>query len=68
MNNTQDPIVERVIKRMRERSEKGMVKYGNPLSRGDIDILGWINHAQEELMDAVNYLEALKNRMTDDGK
>ena len=55
-----DTIVESVINKYRERSEKGIETYGTTLDRNDLSRLEWLNHLQEELMDAVNYIEKLK--------
>jgi hypothetical protein len=55
-----DSIVESVINKYRERSEKGIETYGTTLDRNDLSRLEWLNHLQEELMDAVNYIEKLK--------
>jgi hypothetical protein len=55
-----DTIVESVINQFRERSEVGINKYGVTLDRTDLSALDWINHAQQEAMDFVLYLEKLK--------
>lgn len=55
-----DPIVEAVILSFRERSERGIQKYKTTLAREDLKTLDWIQHTQEELMDAILYLERLK--------
>ena len=55
-----DSIVESVINKYRERSKKGIETYGTTLDRNDLSRLEWLNHLQEELMDAVNYIEKLK--------
>jgi len=55
-----DTIVESVINQFRERSEVGIKKYGVTLDRTDLSSLDWINHAQQEAMDFVLYLEKLK--------
>jgi hypothetical protein len=55
-----DSIVEAVKKRFTQRSEEGIRKYGTTLERRDLDWLDWITHLQEELMDAVLYIERLK--------
>jgi hypothetical protein len=55
-----DTIVESVINQFRERSEVGIKKYGTTLDRTDLSALDWINHAQQELMDGILYLEKLK--------
>lgn len=55
-----DTILEQVITKMRERSEQGKKKYNTTLDRTDLTVLDWINHAQEEAMDFILYLEKLK--------
>ena len=58
-----DNIVEKVIKKFSERSEIGQKKYGVTLERTDLSTLEWINHAQEEAMDFILYLERLKQEV-----
>ena len=55
-----DSVVNTVIQKFKYRSEMGYLKYGTTLDRTDLSILDWINHAQEEHMDAILYLEKLK--------
>lgn len=55
-----DNILEQVIVKMRQRSERGIEKYGTTLDRNDLTVMDWINHAQEEAMDFILYLEKLK--------
>jgi hypothetical protein len=52
-----DPINEAVRDKIKTRAELGMKKYGVSIMRNDIDLLGWLNHLQEELMDACVYIE-----------
>jgi hypothetical protein len=61
-----DSIVESVISKFRERSELGKKKYGVTLDRTDLSLLDWIRHAQEEHMDAILYLEKLKQQYEDE--
>jgi hypothetical protein len=56
----EDSVVQAVIKKFLERSELGKKKYGVTLDRTDLAPLDWIQHAQEELMDGILYLEKLK--------
>ena len=58
-----DHIVEQVKDRFDERSETGIAKYGTTLERGDLSLLDWLNHLQEELMDATLYIQKLKNEL-----
>ena len=56
-----DRIVDNVINQFAIRSKKGVEKYSVTLERNDIDLLGWVQHLQEELMDAVLYVERIKD-------
>lgn len=60
MEFTKDSIVNNVIKSFIQRSNVGLQKYGTTLDRDDLSVLEWIQHAQEEHMDAILYLEKLK--------
>lgn len=53
-------IEDRVIARVLERALKGKDKYGTTMERNDINTLGWIIHAQEELLDGIVYLERIR--------
>jgi len=55
----EDPIVLAVIDRIKQRSAVGIAKYGTTLAREDLTTIEWLNHLQEELMDAINYIQAL---------
>jgi hypothetical protein len=59
--NKIDKNVQSVINQYKERAELGLIKYGVTTERKDIDFLGWLNHLQQELMDATIYIERLKN-------
>jgi len=58
-----DSIVQAVIRKFQERSELGQKKYGTTLDRTDLKVGDWIQHAQEELMDGILYLEKLKTTL-----
>jgi len=55
--NELDPNVVAVMEKHKSRAEVGMTKYGVDTTRTDTDLLGWLNHLQEELMDANVYIE-----------
>jgi len=57
----EDSIVKAVMTKFYERSEVGFKKYGTNLMREDLDLVEWLNHLQEELMDATLYVERLKH-------
>jgi len=59
-NKELDSVVYSVIEKFKSRADFGMAKYGKNLDRDDLSVLDWIQHAQEEHMDAILYLEKLK--------
>jgi len=59
-----DSIVAAVIAKFAQRSAVGIRKYGTTLDRSDLTTKDWIQHTQEELMDAILYLEKLKQSTT----
>jgi len=60
---TNDTIVNTVIESFISRSNLGFKKYNNTLDREDLSTVDWVNHTQEELMDAILYLERLKKNL-----
>ncbi len=56
-----DKNVENVVKQLRDREEEGLRKYGVNTERTDLTSLEWLQHLQEELMDASVYIEKIKN-------
>jgi hypothetical protein len=58
-----DSIVESVIMQFKQRSDVGIQKYVVTLDRNDLSTLEWLNHAQQEAMDFVLYLEKLKHEL-----
>ena len=52
-----DKIIQSVINKYIERSDTGYKKYGITLYEDDQPLDTWLKHIQEELMDAVNYIE-----------
>ena len=57
---SEDTILISVMTKYYDRSKQGLKKYGTNLDRKDIDLMGWLNHLQDELMDATLYIEKLK--------
>lgn len=56
----EDKIVSSVIAQYQSRSNQGIQKYGTTLDRTDLTFPEWLQHLQEELMDATLYIERLK--------
>jgi len=48
-----------VCKKIQARAEVGKAKYGVSMERTDLNIVEWLTHLQEELMDASVYVERL---------
>jgi hypothetical protein len=55
-----DPVVQSVVEKFQKRSEVGQQKYGTTLEANNLPFLDWVKHMQEELMDAILYLEKMK--------
>ena len=58
-----DKNVEGVIDQLRTREQQGMEKYGVNTERTDLTTIEWLQHLQEELMDACVYVEKLKGEI-----
>lgn len=55
-----DKYVQAVKEAFEQRSQTGIKKYNTTLEREDLNFLDWLQHLQEELMDATLYVERLK--------
>lgn len=58
-----DRNVEAVRARLLSRMQAGLAKYGTTTERTDIDLAGWLQHLQEELLDAAVYVERIKREL-----
>lgn len=58
-----DKNVEAVRRLLWQRMSTGYTKYGVTTERTDIDLMGWLQHLQEELLDAAVYVERLKDEL-----
>ena len=63
MSKPKDEIIERVIQKFKNRSEVGFKKYGVTLKDDYQPFDTWLTHVQEELMEAVNYIEKIKHEL-----
>ena len=63
-----DPVVESVARKLSTRSLVGYTKYKTTLKDNNGDSSYWLNHLQEELMDAILYIEKLREVLKDEGK
>lgn len=64
-----DPVVKRVVNKFIDRSNEGYNKYGRTLhderSEGLKDLAGYLNDVQEELMDAILYIQSAREDVRD---
>ena len=63
MQEEEDTIVKGVISSFKQRSNIGIKKYNKTLDRDDLSTIQWLQHLQEELMDATLYIEKLKKEI-----
>lgn len=61
-----DKYVQAVKEKFEERSQTGIRKYNKTLERDDLNLVDWLTHLQEELMDATLYVEKLKSYAKED--
>lgn len=57
MVKTTDPIVLQVMEEYNNRSIVGINKYGKTMAQNDGELLYWLQHIKEELMDATLYVQ-----------
>jgi len=62
-SHTSDTIVNSIIEKFIKRSNVGIEKYKTTLDRTDLHPVEWLIHFQEELMDAILYLEKFKKEL-----
>jgi len=64
-----DPVVENVVDKFVSRSDVGFNKYGRTLDterKGKHkDLAGYLNDIQEELMDAILYIQAAREELAE---
>ena len=64
-----DPVVERVVEKFVSRSDVGYAKYGTTLHEERTTklkgLFKYLNDVQEELMDAMLYIQAAKEEIHD---
>ena len=57
------PIAQAVAHQVTHRAEAGLKKYGVNAARTDLTLGQWLQHLQEELLDAAVYVERLKKEV-----
>lgn len=62
-----DNNVKEVQSLLQSRMEAGFIKYGVTTERTDLFTQHWLQHLQEELLDAAVYIQRLKKDLKEDG-
>ena len=68
MSKINDKIINRVIEKIQKRAEAGYKKYGVGLDKDEQSLDTWLNHLQEELMDAADYIEKIRAVLIEEDK
>lgn len=63
LQSSPDGNVERIRDMLLQRSVVGFKKYGVTTTESNIGTEQWLQHLQEELLDAAVYVETLKQKM-----
>jgi len=58
-----DPNVNEICNEFESRSLHGFKKYGVTTERTDLDLMQWIQHLKEELMDATVYIHRIQKEL-----
>ena len=58
-----DPNVNEICNEFELRACHGFDKYGVTTERTDLDLMQWIQHLKEELMDAVVYIHRIQKEL-----
>jgi hypothetical protein len=56
----EDTIVQSVIEQYFQRSQLGIKKYNTTLDRNDLSLHEWLEHAKQEAMDFVLYIQKVQ--------
>jgi hypothetical protein len=62
-DQSNDRILFAVMQKFKSRAEVGQKKYGTTMDRTDLSIQEWMDHAIEESMDFILYLQKLKTEI-----
>ena len=61
-------IEQKVIDLINQRAKIGEEKYETTMERNDLSFMEWMQHLQEELLDASIYIEKLKSELIKEAK
>ena len=63
--SVEDNNVNEICLEYMKRADHGFKKYGVTTERTDLDLMQWIQHLKEELMDAVVYIHRIQKELKD---
>ncbi len=58
-----DPLVQSIINKLANRSNKGILKYKNTMVQAELTLDKWLDNAIEELLDAAVYLTKIQQEI-----
>ncbi len=61
--NVEDNNVNEICLEYMKRADHGFKKYGVTTARTDLDLMQWIQHLKEELMDATVYIHRIQKEL-----
>lgn len=61
-------ILSSVLEKFVQQTEKGLEKYGHSVNPDELTAIEWINHFQEEMIDAFIYSEIIKQKLIEGAK
>ena len=61
--NVEDNNVNEICLEYMRRADHGFKKYGVTTERTDLDLMQWIQHLKEELMDATVYIHRIQKEL-----
>lgn len=61
-------IEQKVIDLINQRAKIGKEKYETTMERNDLTFMEWMQHLQEEMLDASIYIEKLKSELIKEAK
>jgi hypothetical protein len=61
---TKDPMIQELLQKFSKRSDEGIANYRVTMVQATKPLHKWIDDTQEELWDAIVYLEKIKSLLT----
>lgn len=62
----ENEVLSHVQDLLKQQTEKGLEKYGHTVNPKEYDVIGWVDHLQQELIDALVYSTIIKMRDAED--